>query len=247
MSAAPVTTAVIWHEVECGGFEADLGLWEELATDGRGPLLDLGCGTGRVALHLARRGHDVHGLDVDLELVEALRRRSQEAGLSVETTAADARDFKLDREFATVLAPMQLIQLFEGPEQRVACMRCAREHLRPGGTMAVAIVDGFPDELVEDVPPPLPDTREVEGWVFSSLPLDATLDAGAIVIRRLRQIVSPSGELDDEVDEIPLLLLDAATVEAEGREAGFEVGRRLEIPATDLHVGSTVLLLENRA
>jgi len=244
---APAAAAVIWHEVECGAFEADLELWDELARDGGGPVLDLGCGTGRVALHLARRGHRVHGLDLDPDLVEALRRRSQEAGLEVAVSAADAREFSLGREFATVLAPMQLIQLFEGSEQRVACMRCARRHLRPGGSMAVAIVDGFPDELAEEVPPPLPDTREVDGWVYSSLPLDATLDGGAIVIRRLRQTVSPAGEIDDEVDEIPLLLLDAETVESEALEAGFELGGRREVPATDLHVGSTVLLLEDRA
>jgi len=57
------SAAVIWHDVECGGYEGDLALWRELAAAG-GPILDLGCGTGRVALDLARRGHRVHGLDL---------------------------------------------------------------------------------------------------------------------------------------------------------------------------------------
>lgn len=238
--------SVIWHDVECGGFEADLPLWGEMAGAGGDPILDLGCGTGRVAVHLARRGHAVHGLDLDPDLVAELRRRSAESGAAVTAVAGDARRFTLGVEFATVLAPMQLLQIFDRPEERIGCLSCAREHLRPGGTMAVAIVDGFPDELVEDAPPPLPDTREIDGWIYSSLPLDAKLDDGAIVVRRLRQKVSPAGELSDELDEIPLRLLDAETIEAEGREAGLTpVGRR-QIPATDIHVGSVVLLLENR-
>ena len=70
------------------------------------------------------------------------------------------------------------------------------------------------------------------------------VDAGAIVVRRLRQTVSPDGELSDEVDEIRLQVLSAETLEREAVEAGLApVGRR-EIPATDAHVGSTVVLLE---
>jgi len=91
--------ATIWHDVECGGYSADLPLWDELADSaGPGPVLELGCGTGRVALHLARRGHRVVGLDRDSELVEALRQRAGE--LPVRAVAADARDFDLGEEVA---------------------------------------------------------------------------------------------------------------------------------------------------
>ena len=238
--------SVIWHDVECGAYKGDLALWRELAAGAGSPILDLGCGTGRVALDLARQGHAVHGLDLDLELVSAFNARAAAAGLAAEATAGDAREFALGDEFAIVLAPMQLVQLLEGPAERIDCLRCARRHLRPGGALAVAIVDGFPDELTEEAPPPLPDTREVDGWVYSSLPLDAALDAGAIVVRRLRQVVSPAGELSDELDEIPLRLLRAETLEAEAREAGLAPAGRREVAPTDSHVGSVVVLLEAR-
>jgi SAM-dependent methyltransferase len=238
--------SVIWHDVECGAYDGDLSLWRELADGSGGPILDLGCGTGRVAIELARHGHRVHGLDLDPELVAALNERGDAQGLPARATVGDGREFDLSEEFAMVLAPMQFIQVLGDEAERLACLRCARRHLRGGGRVAVAIVDGMPAELTEAVAPPLPDTREVDGWVYSSLPLDAGLDAGTIVVRRLRQTVSPTGELADELEEIPLRLLGSETVEAEAREAGLEpVGRR-EVPPTESHVGSVVILLEAR-
>ena len=45
--------AIAWHDAECGSYRADLPLWRELADEAGGPVLDLGCGSGRVALDLA--------------------------------------------------------------------------------------------------------------------------------------------------------------------------------------------------
>ncbi len=235
---------VIWHDIECGGYQGDLALWRELVEPVEGTVLDLGCGTGRVALDLAGNGRRTRGLDLDPELVAAFNARAAASGVPSAATQGDARDFSLGEEFGMVLAPMQLFQLLHSPAERIASMRSARAHLPASGTMAVAIVDGFPDELIEEAPPPLPDTREIDGWVYSSLPLDATLDEGTIDVRRLRQTVSPEGVLTDELDEIPLRLLSAETIEAEGREAGFEPAGRLEVAPTDAHVGSVVVLLE---
>lgn len=241
--SGPGTEAALWHDIECGAYEGDLALWRELSDGVEGEILDLGCGTGRVSLDLARRGRRMQGLDLDPDLVAAFNERATAAGLPARAALGDARAFELDGHFAMVLAPMQLIQLLDTAGDRVACLRCAARHLDAGGAVAVAIVDGFPAELTEEVPPHLPDVREVDGWVYSSLPLDAGLDAGSIVVRRLRQTVSPDGGLGEVVDEIPLRLLTAETVEVEGREAGLVPAGRRHVAPTDSHVGSTVVLL----
>ena len=86
----------VWHDVECAAYTADLDLWRSLAADAGGPILDLGCGTGRVALDLAERGFDVTGVDSDPELVEALRARARDRGLRADGVVADARSLDLD-------------------------------------------------------------------------------------------------------------------------------------------------------
>jgi SAM-dependent methyltransferase len=237
-------SAAIWHDVECGAYAADLPLWEELADEAGGPVLDLGCGTGRVTLHLARRGHTVLGLDRDPELLAALRQRA--AGMPAEAELGDAADFALGAEFGLALAPMQLVQLL-APERRTSCLRRVASHLRPGGLAALAIVADPPRGETETASPPLPDAREIDGWIYSSLPIESRLDDGAIVVRRLRQTISPGGELSEELDEVRLRRLDADTVEREGRAAGLRPAGRRVIPATADHVGSTAVLLERGA
>jgi SAM-dependent methyltransferase len=238
MSAA-LDAGVIWHDVECASYGADLPLWEELVAAGDGAVLDLGCGTGRVALHLARRGHEVIGLDRDATLLAALRERAGE--LAVGTVHADARDFALDRPVALALAPMQTLQLLEGPEDRLACLRRVAAALAPGGRFAAAILEEMPPP--DDSPPPLPDVREIDGWVYSSLAVEAAVGPDEIVIHRLRQIVSPAGELDEEPNRVRIETFSATQLEREAATAGLTPVERHRIGATDIHVGSTVVVL----
>jgi len=232
--------AVIWHDVECGGYDADLSLWEEMAERCDGPVLDLGCGTGRVALHLARRGHRVIGVDRDHELILELSERAGD--LAVEPICADALDFELDEPVGLALAPMQFLQLLQDPESRMRCLRRIAAVLRPGGLFATALVAHLPRP--DDSFIPLPDVHEVDGWIYSSLPTGLGVAGGRFVLKRLRQIVSPKGELTQQIDLIKLAEVDPAELEAEAEAAGFVPAGRRSIPATEAHVGSSVVLLE---
>lgn len=182
------------------------------------------------------------GLDRDPLLVEEFNRRAGE--IEADARPGDAADFALGEGFDLILAPMQLIQLLDGAEGRAGCLASSARRLRPRGLLALAIVEGTPGARTEGSVPPLPDVREVDGWVYSSLPLETVVDGDSIVVRRLRQTVAPDGELSEEVNEIELQSLTAEELESEATAAGLRQAGRREIPATDTHVGSTVVLLE---
>jgi SAM-dependent methyltransferase len=238
-----VSTAAIWHDVECASYAADLPLWEELAAASGGTILDLGCGTGRVALHLARRGHTVIGVDRDATLLAALHERAVDLG--VESIHADVREFELERAVALALAPMHTLQLLEGSDARISCLRRVAAALAPGGRFAAAILEEMPPP--DDSPPPLPDVREIDGWVYSSLAVEAAVGPGEIVVHRLRQTVSPTGELDEEPNRVRIETFTAAQFEQEGAAAGLAPIARRQIGPTDVHVGSTVVILSKQA
>ena len=231
---------VIWHDAECGGYRADLPVWRALAARERGPILDVGAGTGRVARDLAARGHAVTALDRDPVLLDALRRRAEAAGLEVETVVADAERFDLGRRFGLILVPMQTIQLLA---DRAAFLTAARRHLAPGGLLAAALADALEGFSAETGPLPAPDRAEHAGWHFASQPVAVREQADRAIIERIRTTLSPAGARTAEGDRIDLLRVDADALHAEGRAAGLEPEPGLRIEATDDHVGSEVVLL----
>jgi SAM-dependent methyltransferase len=235
------THEVRWHDLECGGYDADLPLWRELAAQARGPVLDVGAGTGRVALDLARAGHTVTALDRDAGLLAALRARAGD--LAVTTVVADARDFDLGARFALCLAPMQTAQILDGPPGRAGLLSCAHGHLAPGGVLAAALadpLDGFEETTAE---PPLPDIAESAGWIYSSQPVAVRPRGDDTEIHRRRQTVSPDGVREESADVVRLDRLTPADLEREAGDAGFTPLPRRLISATQEHVGSTVVML----
>jgi SAM-dependent methyltransferase len=205
-------------------------------------VLELGCGNGRVALHLARAGFEVTALDRDRELLGELDRRAVAERLAVETVLADARALGLATRFGLIAAPMQLVHLL-GTADRARLLAGAAAHLAPGGCLAVSLLA---DEraVAEQRSTPLPDVLERDGWIYSSLPIEVRRTDGALEVRRLRQVVSASGELQEEVSITQLELIDADRLESEASRAGLRPGGRRPIAATGEHVGSTVVLLE---
>jgi SAM-dependent methyltransferase len=232
----------MWHDVECGGYAADLDFWRELADAERGPVLDVGAGTGRVALHLAVHGHDVTALDRDEELLAALAGRARARDLAVATVVADARAFQLPRRFSLIAVPMQTLQLLPDESARAGFYGSAAGALAPGGLVAAAIADAL-ESFDEHAPLPFPDVGEADGLQYVSQPVAVRERPGAVRIERIRQVLGPGGERRSEDDAIDLRRLDAELIAQEAEPHGLRAERPFDIPATADHVGSTVVML----
>jgi SAM-dependent methyltransferase len=233
----PLPLPVVWHDLECHAYTADLALWHELARD---PVLDVGAGTGRVALHLAAAGRQVTALDVDPGLLGALRDRAARRGLSVSTVCADARAFALDTRFAAILVPMQTIQLLG---DRAPFLAAARRHLLPGGRLAIAIAEELESYEGDLSALPEPDVAERDGWRYVSQPVAVRVRGEMVSIERHRTVQAPDGTRTEDDETVVLALLSAARLEEEAIAAGFRPEPRRAIPPTFEHVGSTVVVL----
>ncbi|MBF6618600.1 MAG: class I SAM-dependent methyltransferase [Patulibacter sp.] len=247
-SRTPDLDHVRWHDLECGGYTADLAFWTGLAREhapagGALRVLDVGCGTGRVALPLAAAGHRTVGSDVDPVFCAELDRRAADRGLPVAVAVANACALDLGERFGLIAVPMQTVQLLPGSAGRRAMLVGIRRHLAPDGVAAIAIVDQVEPFGPEDAIGLAPDMKDFDGTVYASRPVGVTLVDGRIALDRVREIVEPSGHREQTTDRTLLEILDMATLEAEAAAAGLRVLPRAEIAATTEHVGSQVVML----
>ena len=242
-SAPPVPARAVWHDVECGSYDADLALWEALAREAPGPVLDVGAGTGRVALRLARAGHEVTALDHDGLLLAVLAERAAREGLPVEVVEADAARFDLaGRGFGLVALPMQTLQLLPGAQARAGLWTSARRALAPGGRVAAAIT-GELEAFDAAGPLPAPDVGEAGGWRFLSQPVALVPEEEAVRIERLRTLVAPEGTRTVEADAVRLHRVTPGGLAEEAAAHGLEAEELRHVPETDLHVAAVLVIL----
>jgi SAM-dependent methyltransferase len=105
------------------------------ALAGDGPVLELGIGTGRVALPLRARGVDVHGVDASERMVEKLR--AKPGGATVPVTIGDFADFALEERFSLVYVVFNTFFGLLTQDDQVRCFERVAAHLRPGGRFLV--------------------------------------------------------------------------------------------------------------
>jgi SAM-dependent methyltransferase len=118
-----------------------------------GPVLELGCGTGRVLLPTARGGVSITGLDESQNMLERCRVK-----LAVEPEAVrhrailvrgDLADFDLGRHFALITLPFRPIQHLLTVEQQLGCLGAVRRHLAPGGRLIFDVFNVNPSSVYE--------------------------------------------------------------------------------------------------
>lgn len=117
----------------------DLPFWLDQARRAGGPVLELACGTGRVALPLARAGIAVTGIDLAPAMLQTARAHADAEKLDINFIEADIRDFDLGATFPLVIFPANAICHLLDRESVERCFACVRRHLAPGGRFIIAV------------------------------------------------------------------------------------------------------------
>jgi SAM-dependent methyltransferase len=154
-------------DLDYGSFDDDLQLYERLAREPRGGILELGCGFGRASLALAERGFDVWGIDNDRAmLARAMTRGAEHSRLHL--IEADIREYDLGRSFGLVFAGYGALHHLLTAEEIGSCFRCVGQHLQQGGRFVFDLrpvnhadwEEGDSVPLLHDWTRPLPRTGE---------------------------------------------------------------------------------------
>ena len=149
----------------------DVAFYVELAGESKGPVLEVGCGSGRILIPTARKGIRIDGLDSSAAMLQRcatkLREESDEMRSLVTLHEGSATQFDLGVRYGLITAPFRVLQHLLTIEEQLAFFGSVSRHLGPGGRVALDVFNPNFQALVaadgverEDTPPtPLPDGR----------------------------------------------------------------------------------------
>ena len=129
----------------------DVAFYRMAARQYGDPVLELGCGTGRITLAVAEAGYRIVGLDISERMLErALEKRGampREARERVQLVREDMTEFELGEKFRTIVIPFRPFQHLLETEQQIACLNCARKHLAENGRLIVDFFQTDPERM----------------------------------------------------------------------------------------------------
>lgn len=139
MSISTVTPDELYaqlYDTVVADWPEEIPFYVELAaqtTAQRQEILEVACGTGRVAIRLLQDGARITGLDLSPELLQIAREKTT----AVTWVQGDMRSFDLGKQFGLILISGHAFQFMVIPEDQVQCLECLKRHLLPGGRLVV--------------------------------------------------------------------------------------------------------------
>jgi ubiquinone/menaquinone biosynthesis C-methylase UbiE len=135
----------------------DVAFYERLAREVGGSVLELACGTGRIALPLATRGLNVTGVDLSEGMLAVAREKRERLPAPVQARLSlvhqDMTELSLPNRFGFAFVPFRSFQHLSTPDQQSKCLQGIRRHLQPGGRLALHLFDPRLDLLIDESGP----------------------------------------------------------------------------------------------
>ncbi len=129
----------------------DVPFYVGIARETGGPVLELGCGTGRILIPTARAGVEITGMDKSNEMLRICRAKLEDEETPVKTRVqlvqGDIRSFDLHRAFSLVTITFGPFNNLVSVDEQLSCLACVRQHLGSGGRLVFDVYHPKPDEL----------------------------------------------------------------------------------------------------
>ena len=154
ISPSPYTRADL-YDLLFNSYDADLDFYLGAAMQAGGPVLDVGCGTGRVLLPCLAAGIAADGVDSSAEMLERLLLNAQARGIEARVELADMRGYRMPRRYALVMLPFNTFAHNLTGDDQLATLRCCHDHLLPGGRLLFDTFSATQAMLAEPVAPPV--------------------------------------------------------------------------------------------
>lgn len=135
----------------------DEGFYEKLAVESGGPVLELGCGTGRTLLPIASRGIDCTGIDLSPAMLEQFRQKPKASTVLLSCANMDSFDLG-ERRYRLIFSAFRAFQHLDTVEQQLACLSQVRAHLEPRGVFAFDVFNPRLSRMALDSEPESLDT-----------------------------------------------------------------------------------------
>lgn len=213
------------YEAEHRGWTDDLDLYRALAARAGGPVLELGCGSGRVAIALAEAGHEVHGVDTSTAMLAVARKNLGGRQLPVTFSLGDMRRLSSRQAFGLAFCALDGLLHLQSAEDVRDTVVAAHGALRPGGLLAFDLVNPSPDLLAmrdgtvrHQSTFAGPGDTEVSHFVS----WDIDPDAQAIETAHFYDWLSDDGAVRRRTTSFRLRYLERGEVEAALQAAGFD-------------------------
>ena len=211
----------------------DVAFFVEAAKESGGPVLEVGCGTGRVLIPTAQAGVEIVGLDLSPHMLEVCRGRlkaeSEEVRSRVQLVQGDMRQFELSRTFRLVTLPFRPFQHLTTVEDQLACLGCICRHLAEAGRLILDIFNpsleslarqNFGEEISEEPEFSMPDGRRVIRR-HKIVSRDAANQINYVEL--IYYLTHPNGRQERLVQAFPMRYLFRFEAEHLLARAGFEV------------------------
>ena len=211
----------------------DVDFYVGLSIESSGPVLELGCGTGRVLIPTAKAGINIVGVDLSEHMLGVCQQKLIEEPADVrdrvQLVHGDIREFEVGSKFTLVTIPFRPFQHLIALEDQLACLACVRRHMDPGGRFVLDVFnpdirrltdEGLRQEYGDEPSFQMPDGRHIERRLRNA---SVDLHRQVLDSEIIHNVIHPDGKQERLVHSFPMRYLFRYEVEHLLARSGFEV------------------------